>query len=153
MVLWRLATRRHAHAFDGGYGLLFDGRWNSVGHAVTYCATSPALCVLEKLVHVQNPDLLPELVMVRYAVPDAVGVEVIELDQMPGDWRRREVWTQQRGDEWHRAQAAPLLRVPSAIVPIAASPDMNVVINHLHPAAAGIRMSAAEPFVMDPRLL
>ncbi|HSU06220.1 MAG TPA: RES family NAD+ phosphorylase, partial [Acetobacteraceae bacterium] len=46
MLLWRLSGRQHANAFDGGYGLLFNGRWNTVGHAVTYCATSPSLCVL-----------------------------------------------------------------------------------------------------------
>jgi RES domain-containing protein len=36
-----------ARSFDGGYGLLYDGRWNTAGHAVTYCATSPSLCLLE----------------------------------------------------------------------------------------------------------
>ncbi len=35
MLLWRLSTRPYANIFDGGYGLLFDGRWNAVGHAVT----------------------------------------------------------------------------------------------------------------------
>jgi RES domain-containing protein len=54
MLLWRLSGLRHASSFDGGYGLLFDGRWNTVGHAVTYCAISPSLCVLEKLVHVED---------------------------------------------------------------------------------------------------
>ncbi len=52
MLLWRLSGKHHAHAFDGWYGLFFDGRWNTMGHAVTYCATSPALCVLEKAVHI-----------------------------------------------------------------------------------------------------
>ena len=69
MLLWRLSGLRHASAFDGGYGLLFDGRWNTVGHAVTYCATSPSLCVLEKLVHVEDPALLPELAMITLRRP------------------------------------------------------------------------------------
>ena len=55
MQLWRLSGAAHARAFDGGYGLLYPGRWNSAGRAVTYCATSPSLCVLEKLVHVEDP--------------------------------------------------------------------------------------------------
>ena len=54
MLLWRLSGVQHAEAFDGGYGLLFEGRWNTIGHAVAYCATSPSLCVLEKLVHVED---------------------------------------------------------------------------------------------------
>ena len=32
-------------------GSAHDGRWNTSGFAITYCATGPALCVLEKLVH------------------------------------------------------------------------------------------------------
>ena len=90
MLLWRLSLEQHAKTFDGGYGLLFDGRWNTVGHAVTYCATSPALCVLEKLVHVEDQQLLPPLVMITYAVSDEVAVEAVALDQMPTDWRQDE---------------------------------------------------------------
>lgn len=152
MLLWRLSGPQHATAFDGGYGLLFDGRWNTIGHAVTYCATSPALCVLEKLVHVEDPMLLPDLMMVRYEAPDHLAVEALDLKALPGDWRRQEAWTQRRGDDWHDALATPLLRVPSAIVPIEASPDVNVVINHKHPAVAGIVIVAVEPFILDPRL-
>ena len=32
------------------------------------------------------------------------------------------------------------------------SPDLNVLINHHHPAAARISIVAVEPFVFDPRL-
>ncbi|MBN9064662.1 MAG: hypothetical protein BGP06_12285 [Rhizobiales bacterium 65-9] len=152
MILWRLSGAQHARAFDGGYGLLYDGRWNTAGHAVTYCATSPSLCVLEKLVHVQDPDLLPELVMVRYAVPDDLDAATIALGDLPDDWRRQESWTQQRGDAWHSALAAPLLRAPSAIVSLSDSPDMNVLINHRHPAAARITILTAESFTLDARL-
>lgn len=90
MRLWRLSLARHARAFDGGYGLLFDGRWNTVGRPVTYCATSPALCVLEKLVHVEDPLLLPALMMVRYEAPDDLAVDDVPLSALPTDWRRRE---------------------------------------------------------------
>jgi len=152
MLLWRLSGTQHAEAFDGGYGTLFDGRWNTVGHAVTYCATSPSLCVLEKLVHIEDPALLPALVMVTYDVPDGIGAETIMLDELPGDWRRREAWTQQRGDEWHRSHATPLMLVPSAIVPLPGSPDVNVLVNHDHPASGGITLRAMQPFTLDPRL-
>jgi RES domain-containing protein len=152
MLLWRLSGRTHAEAFDGGYGLLFDGRWNTVGHAVTYCATSPALCVLEKLVHVEDPALLPELVMVTYEAPDHLAIEAVEIADLPDDWRRQEGLTQQRGDDWHKSRISPLLKVPSAIVPIAGSPDVNLLINHNHPAAAEITVLGLEPFVFDPRL-
>src|SRR3954447_5618763 len=100
MLLWRLSGRQHARAFDGGYGLLFDGRWNTVGHAVSYCATSPSLCVLEKLVHIEDPTLLPGLVMIRYEAPDSLALGTVTRDQLPDDWRADEAATQQRGDAW-----------------------------------------------------
>jgi len=152
MRLWRLSGLAHARSFDGGYGLLFDGRWNTAGHAVTYCSTSPSLCVLEKLVHIEDPELMPPLMMVRYDVPDEVAVETIGLAEAPKMWRAQESWTQERGDRWHEAQQALLLRVPSAIVPLEDSPDVNVLINHRHPAVAQIELERAEPFVLDMRL-
>jgi len=41
--------------------------------------------------------------------------------------------------------------VPSAIVHFAGSPDVNLLINHNHPAAAEITILGLEPFVFDPR--
>src|SRR5437899_2192184 len=139
MLLWRLSGLQHAERFDGGYGLAFDGRWNTVGHAVTYCATSPSLCVLEKLVHVEDPALLPDLEMVAYDVPDGIGIDTIPLAELPVDWRRHQAWTQQTGDEWHRTRSNPLLLVPSVIVTMPGSPDVNALINHDHSAAASIK--------------
>ncbi|RAI39376.1 RES family NAD+ phosphorylase [Rhodoplanes roseus] len=153
MILWRLSGVRHARAFDGGYGLAFDGRWNTAGHAVTYCATSPALCVLEKLVHVADPALLPDLVMLRYEAPDDLDADSVALSELPPGWRREETSTQQRGDRWHDARGTPLLRVPSAVVPLDGSPDLTVLINHGHPDAARIMLLSADPFVLDVRLL
>jgi RES domain-containing protein len=153
MLLWRLSGARHAKAFDGGYGLLFDGRWNTVGHAVTYASTSPSLCMLEKLVHIEDPCLLPEMIMVAYEIPGRLGIDTIGLEELPVDWPRRETSTQQKGDDWHELGANPLLRVPSAIVPLPDSPDVNFLINHNHPATAEIKISRLEPFVFYPRLL
>jgi RES domain-containing protein len=153
MILWRLSVARHAASFDGGYGLLYDGRWNSIGHAVTYCATSPSLCVLEKLVHVEDPDLLPPLVMVRYDAPDDLVSDSVTLADLPADWRWQESLTQRHGDAWHEGLSAALLRVPSVVVPLLDSPDMNVLINHRHGDAARIRVLGAEPFVLDVRLV
>ena len=55
MTLWRLSGADFAKRFDGGYGLANDGRWNTRGRPVTYCSTGPALCVLEKIVHIDDP--------------------------------------------------------------------------------------------------
>ena len=153
MRLWRLSSLKFAEAMDGGYGLLFDGRWNTVGHPVTYTATSPSLCVLEKLVHVEDPALLPALAMVVYDVPDETPSAQRALSDLPDDWRRREADTQRMGDEWLAGQEQPLLFVPSSIVPLAGSPVWNVVINNRHPAAASVRIERIEAFELNVRLL
>ncbi|MBS3648295.1 RES family NAD+ phosphorylase [Pseudaminobacter sp. 19-2017] len=153
MRLWRLSTLQFADAFDGGYGLRFDGRWNTVGRPVTYAATSPSLCVLEKLVHVEDPDLMPSLAMVAYEVADDVPFTRRNVDELPADWRRREAETQRMGDEWLAGLEAAILFVPSAVVPISGSPDQNAIVNHRHPAAALITIKRIEPFGLDVRLL
>jgi RES domain-containing protein len=153
MRLWRLSGVQHALSFDGGYGLLFEGRWNLISRPVTYCATSPSLCVLEKLVHIEDPTLLPDLVMLRYDAPDDIAVDEEALADLPGDWRGREAMTQAIGDDWLAGGTAPLLRVPSAIVPLPDCPDLNLLINHSHRDAGRIRLVAAEPFALDTRLL
>jgi RES domain-containing protein len=153
MRLWRLSSQGLAEAFDGGYGLRFDGRWNTVGHAVTYAATSPSLCVLEKLVHVEDPALLPRLAMVTYDVPDDTPVARRTLGDLPEDWRRREAETQRIGDQFLSAVEAAILFVPSVIVLIRDSPDWNIVINHRHTAAGAITIERIEPFQLDVRLL
>jgi len=152
MRLWRLSGQRHAQSLDGGYGLLFNGRWNTIGRPITYCATSPSLCVLEKLVHIEDPDLMPDLVMIAYELPDSHRIEIVTLEELPTNWRDDETLTQEKGDDWLKAVSAPLLNVPSVIVPLAGSPDTNVLINHKHPDAAMIRIAVVQPFELDARL-
>ena len=153
MRLWRLSGARNARAFDGDYGLTFDGRWNLAGNPITYCATSPALCVLEKLVHIEDPRLLPDLTIVDYEVADTVGFDTIGLDDLPDDCRKQEALTQRLGDQWRREGRHALLRVPSALVPLDGSPDVNVLINHSHPGSEAITIRRLSPFSLDPRLL
>ena len=91
MRLWRLAGTAYAERFDGGYGLDHEGRWNERGRLVTYCSTGPALCVLEKLVHVEDTGLLPDdTMLIRYDVPDGLRVEESRLGELPEDWRNDE---------------------------------------------------------------
>ncbi|MGE0652979.1 MAG: RES family NAD+ phosphorylase [Alphaproteobacteria bacterium] len=154
MRFWRLSTAPYAEAFDGGYGLHYDGRWNAVGDPVTYCATVPSLCVLEKLVHTESIDDLPEdLQMIEYEAPDALLVEIWESDDLPPDWRRNGLDTRDRGSNWLRGATAPLLRVPSVVVAEPGALDRNILINHRHPEHKRIVVRDIRPFEIDPRLL
>jgi RES domain-containing protein len=150
--LWRLSSRRHARHFDGGYGLSNDGRWNTRGRPVTYCATGPALTALERRVHVSDAALLPPLVMVEYEAPNDVSIATVAIEALPRGWTMREAETQQRGNDWLDACREVLLFVPSVIVPLERSADCNVMINHRHPDVARIKPVALTPFTLDPRL-
>ncbi len=153
MRLWRLAGAEHAARLDGGYGLAHDGRWNSRGRPVTYCGTGPALCLLEKLVHIGDMSLAPDdTVLVRYEVADEVAIEDVRIEDLPAGWRLDEGASRAIGDDWLDRRSSCLLRVPSVVVPVAEADDRNVVVNHRHADATGIDIAGKEPFAYDPRL-
>ena len=153
MYLWRLSGAEFANRFDGGYGLLNDGRWNSRGRLVTYCATGPALCLLERLVHIMDLSGLPdETTLVQYDVPDELAVDVRPLKRLPPWWRADADATRAIGDAWLDGVSAPLLAVPSVVVPVAGSDDRNILVNHRHLDAARISITRVERFEFDPRL-
>lgn len=154
MRLWRLSSAEFAYRFDGRYGVVHEGRWNERGRLVTYCATGPALCVLEKLVHIEEPDLLPDdTMLIRYDAPDGLQVEERLLADLPADWQVDEGVTRSLGSAWLDGVSSCLLRVPSVIVPVPDAGDRNVLINHRHRDAARITISRMEKFTYDPRLL
>ena len=153
MRLWRLSGADFAERFDGGYGHRHDGRWNTRGHPVTYCSTGPALCLLEKLVHIEDVSLLPDdTVLVRYEAPEDLGIEFVQPDALPDGWLADERATQSIGDAWLNARSGCLLGVPSAVVPVSDTADRNILVNHAHEDAGRISISRAEPFRYDPRL-
>lgn len=141
----------HAGAFDGGYGLLYNGRWNTNGRPVTYCSTVPSLCALEKRVHVPDPALLPDQIIVEYEAPGDLTKREIILDDLPLDWGRRETRTKRIGDACLDGGEDTLLVVPSVIMPIGSASDRNILINHKRAGAARIRIVNAMPFTLDPR--
>lgn len=152
MRLWRLSHARHARAFDGGFGLVSSGRWNSVGRPVTYCSTVPSLCALEKRVHYRSLDLLPQQHMVEYQAPDDLPVAEIGFGDLTLDWHWRDGYTRQLGDAWLEARGGALLMVPSVIVRLPSARDRNVVINHRHRDSERIEIVGVTPFDLDARL-
>ena len=138
---WRLCRAPYA-ALDGEGAARYGGRWNSPGRPVVYLAEHPALALVEVLVHLDlAPESLPDdYVMLRAALPD---------DPPPEQAGQEEASPREVGDAWLARRAAPVLRVPSVIVPQAA----NLLFNPVHPAAQAARIVAVEPFRFDPRLL
>jgi RES domain-containing protein len=152
MRLWRLSSVRYARDFTGGYGLFNNGRWNTVGRPVTYCATVPSLVALEKRVHVTDAADLPSQALVAYDVPDDVAVRNIEISALPKDWASRETHTQQVGNEWLDDGEEAILMMPSVVMPVAEAVDRNALINHRRSDTTRITIAHVIPFTLDPRL-
>jgi hypothetical protein len=51
------------------------------------------------------------------------------------------------------AASAALMAVPSAVLPIRDSPDLNILVNHAHPDSRAITIRSIDDFSLDARLL
>jgi len=139
MKAWRVC--RVAFADLSGEGArIYGGRWNSPGRPLVYTAENPALAVLEVRVHLDlEPDLIPDdYVLMEIDLGPAAVEDVPELPEAATTV----------GDDWLTAMRSPILQVPSFVVPN----SFNLLINPLHPDAAGISVRATQPFDFDKRL-
>jgi RES domain-containing protein len=148
MRLWRISN----HAGLSGDGALYAaGRWHSRGHRIVYLADHPASALVEVMVHLEidAEDLPTHYQLLGVEVPDDVAANTIAEIELPNGWREQIPLTRARDDDWLRAGATALLRVPSAIVPEAT----NWLLNPAHLAVARISLAAALHASFDPRLM
>lgn len=150
MIAHRL-TRGAFAALDGEGARLFGGRWNPKGMPVVYAASTLSLAALEALVHFDS-DLWPaDSVAVTIDIPTDLMVLTMSAPTLPARWRDDPAPSdlQDIGRLWVQTATAPVMRVPSAVIPS----EWNVLINPAHPEAARITIGAVDPFSLDPRLL
>ena len=148
---WRILKKRHEkRAFDGEGARLYGGRWNSPGIPAVYASESRALATLEVLAGLQMNSPLPGYVLIPAEFDEAL-VEVIELNEVPADWRQHPPApsTQRLGDDWISRGESAVLQVPSALVP----KESNFVLNPRHPDFSAIHVGEPELLSLDPRLL
>lgn len=151
----RLTQRRYQDSAYAGIGALrHHGRWHRAGIPVVYAAESPALALLEVLIHVERPRLLTmDLVVVPARFDEALLESVAAFvgpEGLPADWRTFP-WpasTQQIGQRWFAEKRSVVLEVPSAVVPSAS----NYLLNPEHPRFDEVARGPAAPFDVDPRL-
>jgi RES domain-containing protein len=146
---FRITSREYAD-LSGEGGMYASGRWHTQGHPIVYTAGSRSLAILEKLVHTNPAELPDDQVLITVAFPDALSSEAISLDAVPATWTTPlDPACMALGDAWLQRMNAPVLRVPSAVVP----EESNYLINPLHPEAGRITIRASRPFQFDERLV
>lgn len=150
VTAYRLAARRYAEtALSGEGAALLGGRWNSPGVRVVYASEHLSLAVLEVLVRLESTAALAGFVAVAVTFPRA-SVRRLVASELPARWDAPEPTraTQKLGDAFVASAEAPVLAVPSTLVPT----ELNFVINIGHSDAAGITMGSPIELVATPRL-
>ncbi len=149
MILWRIAadTRKYgAHDLSGRGAAASPGRWNEDGQVALYTAPTIAIAVLETAAHVDDAGLPLNKYLVRLEVPDATWAarEVLDITTLPLTWSAIPAGrvSVKIGADWLRGGTAPILVVPSVIVPEEAA----TLVNPVHPLAAGITATIVRLF-------
>jgi len=148
---WRICKPQYASsAFDGLGAANHPGRWNSKGQKLVYTADSPALALLEIMVH-SSPALALLYHLISCSFDESL-VETLDPSILPSDWKNLvdPNWKplQQLGSEWYKSARSAVLKVPTALVP----QQWNYLLNPEHPDFVHVKTGEAVSFAPDPRL-
>jgi RES domain-containing protein len=144
LIVHRLGTARHP-VWSGDGAAAVGGRWNAIGTAVIYAASSLSLAMLETLAQRR---VLNRTLHIAATIPEDMRIESVLADPPRGWSEAHSAAAIAFGTEWARQRRSAILLVPSALVP----QEANVLINPAHPDAARIIVGPEVPLVWDRRL-
>ncbi|HEB27271.1 MAG TPA: RES domain-containing protein [Porticoccus sp.] len=148
MKLWRISNYADLRGIGG---LKTPARWHNRGIPVVYLAESPALAMLEILVHFDmEPNEVPtnyQLLEVEYG--GRKGLSRLDIDSLPDGWQNNLELTRAIGDEWLSGLKSALLKVPSAIIPH----SYNYLFNPRHDLAVNARVVNSHNHPFDSRFI
>ena len=131
MELYRISQEAFSADLTGNGAKTFGGRWNSIGIAALYAASSRSLALLETLAHTPAKMLqLKPYILIGLYIPDQPSMDEITVNDLPTDWDNTDIqdYTTGMGDSFLLAKKKLLLSVPSVLMP-----EENIyVINPLH---------------------
>jgi len=130
LSVWRICAAKYQDtALEGIGGLYVPGRWHTQGHQIVYTAQNLSLASLEVFVHLESDRV--KLIATHAKIPEKLKIEEIKIDALPSDWQTLEQYSllQELGRDWLISERTPVLKVPSAIVPV----EHNYLLNPKHP--------------------
>jgi RES domain-containing protein len=142
MIVWRISEFAD---LSGQGGIKFSARWHSKGRPIVYTADSAASALLEVLVHTPAVDMPNSCQLLKIEFEDMQYFKPI----LPIFWTEDIYITREIGDDWLSNNRAPLLKVPSAIVPDC----WNYLVNPNHPQSSRAKILSRKRFKIDPRLI
>lgn len=149
ITVCRLTKIKHLDdCFSGEGGRATPARWTSGGRRVIYAADSPALAVLEILVHLDDSTILGSY-RLRSAQLDRAIVEDVPEKTLPDKWKSHPppVRLKTIGDRWLEEKRSVALRVPSAV-----APGFNYLLNPDHPDFRRVTIRKGDESPLDARL-
>lgn len=149
MLLYRITRCTYAKDLSGTGARLYGGRWNNIGRAMIYTASSRALATLEALVHLPTAIIPVDFCLTTIDAPE--DIFEADTDLFPPNWNaypEPEI-LKRTGDFFLKQNEHLLLKVPSAIV----NEEYNYLVNPQHHKASKIKIIKSEPFTFDERLL
>ena len=149
MIVYRIGKTKYANDLKGEGARLFGGRWNNKQIACLYTSESRALAILEYTVNINIDDIPRALSLTTIEIPDLPITIINEVD-LPGDWKQSPApsSTKEFGSKLLLEAAAPVIRIPSAII----SAEFNYLLNPLHPDSKKFRIINIIDFVYDVRI-
>ena len=106
------------------------------------------LSILECLVHFKHRRFPPGYHLIRIDIPKALENLIVELPKLKSSWRHEADYTQYIGDEFILNKEAPIMKVPSVVVP----EEFNFLLNPLHKDFKKIKVLSSEALDLDNRL-
>lgn len=148
MKLWRISNYAD---LQGKGGLKASGRWHNRGIPIVYLSESPALAMLEVLVHFELDlsEIPASYQLLEVGYNQRTGMSHLHKNSLPDGWQDDLELTRAIGDEWLISSNSLLLRVPSAVVPH----SYNYLFNPRHTAAGDAEIINAKKHPFDTRLV
>lgn len=147
MLVYRIVHKKYSNSlFASG----MEGRWNSKGNKVLYCAESIALAFLENMIRRQGVGFNDDFKIMFIEIPSKATTTAISIDDLDAGWRDFNNYPkcQVSGDKWYYERKDLLLKVPSAVLP----ESCNFVINTEHPDYKKIKIIEVTKLVPDKRI-
>jgi len=145
--LWRISNYAD---LKGIGGLRTPGRWHNRGIPVIYLSESPALAMLEVLVHFEmdSSEVPSSFQLLEIEFSGRKGIARLDPTALPAHWRDDIDITRSVGDEWLVSFKSALLKVPSAVVPHSS----NYLLNPRHELAKNATVITVHSHPYDGRL-
>ncbi len=148
MKVYRLTTKKYATDLSGMGAKLYGGRWNRVGVSMLYTSENLSLCVLENIVHINNPVFLPTFLAITIEIPDSF--KAYSTNDFSDNWRSQDAFENLRRltDDFVESGEFLAMKVPSAVIDV----EFNFLINPQHSLFKEVKIINQQEFSFDQRL-